>query len=116
MFGNDPAVLADHNAVCISLDLNGPADRTRCHRVLVVIEAHQTSLGDRGWHGMESVEPTSIGHKLRPLGFEDLPDGPVCELRMPMRLGVSNAFIEQLAFSPSSVLKRSRGVKNRSRT
>ncbi len=44
---------------------------------------------------MEAIEPARIGHELRSLGFEDLPDGPVGELRMPVRLGVGNAFIEQ---------------------
>ena len=95
MLGNDPAVLADHDAVRIGLDLNGSPDRARRHRVLVVIEAHQTGLGDRGRHGMEAIEPTRIRHELGSLGLEDLPDGPVGELRMPMRLGVGNAFIEQ---------------------
>ena len=59
MFGNDPAVLADHDAVRVGLDLNGPSERARCHRVLVVVEAHQTGLGDRGGHGVEAVEATS---------------------------------------------------------
>ena len=44
---------------------------------------------------MEAIEPTRIRHELGSLGLEDLPDGPVGELRMPMRLGVGNAFIEQ---------------------
>ena len=95
MLGNDPAVLADHDAVRIGLDLNGSPDRARRHRVLVVIEAHQTGFGDRGRHGMEAIEPTRIRHELGSLGLEDLPDGPVGELRMPMRLGVGNAFIVQ---------------------
>src|SRR5215510_15606984 len=95
MLGNDPAVLADHDTIGVSLDLNGPPYGARRHRVFVVIEAYQAGLGDRGRHGMESIEPTRIRHELRPLGLEDLPDGSVDELRMPMRLGVSNAFIEQ---------------------
>src|SRR6201987_6555070 len=88
MLGNDPTVLADHDAVRIGLDLNRPPDGARCHRVLVVIETHQTGLGDRGWYGMEAIEPTRIRHELGSLGLEDLPDGPVGELRLPMRLGV----------------------------
>src|SRR6516162_6280590 len=58
---------------------------------------HQTGLGDRGRYGMEAIEPTRIRHELGSLGLEDLPDGPVGELRMPMRLGVGNTFIEQPA-------------------
>src|SRR3981189_2547621 len=95
MLGNDPAVLADHDAVRRGLDLNGPPDRARRHRVLVVIEAHQTGLGDRGRHGMEAIEPTSIRHELGSLGGEHVIYGAVAALRMPMRLGVGNAFIEQ---------------------
>jgi hypothetical protein len=37
MLGNDPAVLADHDAIGISLDLNGSPDCARRHRVFVVI-------------------------------------------------------------------------------
>src|SRR6478735_2573747 len=44
---------------------------------------------------MEAIEPTRIRHELGSLGLEDLPDGPVGELWMPMRLGMGNAFIEQ---------------------
>jgi hypothetical protein len=65
---------------------------------------------------METVEATGIGDEPWSLSFEDFPDGSVRELRMSVRFGVSNAFIDSQAFSSSSVLKRSRGVKNRSRT
>ena len=44
---------------------------------------------------MEAVEAAGIRNELWSLGFEDLPDGLVCDLRMPMRFGVSNAFVEQ---------------------
>src|ERR1700756_4422312 len=98
MFGNDPAVLADHDAVRISLDLNGPPDRACRHRVLVVVEAHQTGLGDRSRDGMEAIEPTCIRHEIGSLGLEDLPDSPVGELWMPMSLGVGS----NQAFSSSN--------------
>ncbi len=95
MLGNDPTVLADHDAIGVGMDFNRPPDRAGCHRVLVVIEAHQAGLRDRRRHGMEAVEPPCIGYELRPLSLECLPDGPVGKLRMPMRLGVGDAFIEQ---------------------
>src|SRR5512139_1837193 len=95
MLGNDPAVLADYDPVRIGLDLYGPPDCARRHRIFVVVEAYQTSLGDRGGHGMEAVEAAGIRNQLWSLGLEDFPDGSVCKLRMPMRFGVSNAFVEQ---------------------
>jgi hypothetical protein len=85
MFGNDPAVLADHDAVSIGLDLNGPPDRARFHRVLVVVEAHQTGLGDRGRDSMEAVEPTRIRHEIGSLGLEDLAVGDRCPARRLVR-------------------------------
>ena len=44
---------------------------------------------------MEAVEPTGIGNELGPFGFEYLPDRLLNQLRMAMRLGVGDAFIEQ---------------------
>ena len=65
---------------------------------------------------MEAIEPTRIGHELGSLGLEDLPDCPIGELRMPMRLGVSNAFIEQPGVQLVERLESQPLVKNRSRT
>src|SRR6478672_3400589 len=95
MLGNDPAVLADYDAVRIGLDFNRPPNGAGRDRVFVVVEAHQAGLGDRGGHGMETVEATGIGDEPWSLSFEDFPDGSVRELRMSVRFGVSNAFIEQ---------------------
>jgi hypothetical protein len=44
---------------------------------------------------MEAVEPAGIGNELRPFRFEHLPDRPVGQLWMAMRLGVCDAFVEQ---------------------
>src|SRR2546429_9666912 len=95
MLAYDPPVLADHDAVSIGVNFDRPADGTRCHRVFVVIEPHQAGLRDRGWHGMESVEPAGIGNELRPFCLEHLPDRMAGQLRMMMRLGVGDALIEQ---------------------
>jgi hypothetical protein len=46
MFADDPAVLADHDAIGIGLDLDRAPDRAGGHRVLVVVETHQAGLGD----------------------------------------------------------------------
>ena len=95
MLGDDPPILADHDAVGIGMDLDGTSDRAGCHRVFVVVEAHQAGLRDRCRHRMEAIEPASIGNELWPLRFEHLPDRLVGQLRMAMRLGVGNAFVEQ---------------------
>ena len=95
MLGHDPPVLADHDAVRVSMDLDRPSDRTGCYRVFVVVEANQAGLRDRRRHRVEAVEPAGIRNELRPLGLEHFPDRLLGQLRMVMRLGVSDAFIEQ---------------------
>jgi hypothetical protein len=44
---------------------------------------------------VESVEAAAIGDEVRPLLFEDLPDGAIGPLGMGMRLGVVDAFVGQ---------------------
>src|SRR5258706_8297253 len=44
---------------------------------------------------MESIEPAGIGNELWPLGFEHLPDCLFAQFRMPVRLGVGDAFVQQ---------------------
>src|SRR6185369_17046630 len=88
---DDPSVLSDHDAICISMHFDRTTDRACDHGVFVVVEADQTGLGDRRWHGMESIEPAGIGNQLWPLCLEYLPDRPIGELRMPVCLGIGNA-------------------------
>ncbi|MEA2987739.1 MAG: hypothetical protein QOG83_450 [Alphaproteobacteria bacterium] len=95
MFGNNPPVLADHDAVGIGMDLDRTPDSAGGHGVFVIVEAHQAGLGDRCLHRVEAIEPTRIGNELRPLGLEHLPDRLLGQLRMAMRLGVGDAFVEQ---------------------
>ena len=47
MLADDLAVLADHDAIGVGLDLDRPADGARRDRVAVVVEAHQAGLRDR---------------------------------------------------------------------
>ena len=61
MLADDPAVLADDDAVRMGLDFDGTPNRARSHRVFVVVEAHQAGLRDRRQHGVEAIEPTGIG-------------------------------------------------------
>src|ERR1700745_467083 len=44
---------------------------------------------------MEAIEATTIGNKLRAFLFEHLPHHVIGTLRMRMRLGVSDALVEQ---------------------
>src|SRR5262249_58188840 len=95
MLGNHPPVLADNNTVGIGMNLDRTADRTGRDRVLVVVEAHQAGLGDGCWHRVEAIEPAGIGNQSWPLRLEHLPDRLLVPLRMAMRLGIGDAFIEQ---------------------
>src|ERR1700732_1374637 len=95
MLSDDPPVLADYDAIRIGMNLDRTPDRTGRHRVSIVVEAHQAGLRDRCWHRVESIEPAGIGNELRPLRLEHLPDRLLGQLRMGMRLGVGDAFIEQ---------------------
>src|SRR5579864_4059062 len=95
MLRNDTSVLADYNTVGIGMNLDRPTDSARRNRVLVVVEAHQAGLRDRCRHRVESVEPTGIGNKLWPFGFEHLPDCLFTQFRMPVRLGVGDALVQQ---------------------
>src|SRR5437762_13106072 len=74
MLANDCALLADHNAIGASLDLDWPADGARGDRVLVVVEPHQAGLRDRGLRRVEPVEWPSNLHQLWPLRLESLPN------------------------------------------
>src|SRR5437763_11109501 len=109
MLGDDPPVLADHDVVSIGVNLDWPSDRARRYRVLVVVEANQAGLRDRRRHRMEAVEPTRIGNELRPLRLEHLPDRLVAQLRMAMRLGVGDAFVEQPGVQLVKVLEPQSG-------
>ena len=86
MLGHDPPVLADHNAIGVSVDVDRTADRAGAHRVLVIVEPDQAGFRDRGRQGVEAIEAAAMGNELRPLLFEDLPD------RLPGPLGVGVRF------------------------
>src|SRR6202008_4205398 len=77
MLANDGAILADDDALGISLDLDRPADGPRSDREFVVVEARQAGLGNRGLRRAEAVKPAAERHQLRALGLEDLPDRPI---------------------------------------
>src|SRR5512132_4562849 len=68
---NSP-VLPNDDAIGIGLDLDRPADGTRGHRVLVVVEANEASLRDRSGDGVEAIEPPGNRHQVRPLRREHL--------------------------------------------
>ena len=95
MFGDNPSLLTDDDAIGIGMNLNRPSIRAGSHRVLVVIEANQAGLRDRCRHRVEAIEPAGVGDELRPLRLEHLPDRLVGQLWMAMRLGVGDALVEQ---------------------
>ena len=64
MLADNRAVLADYDAIGIGLDLDRPTHRRRGNRILVVVEAHQAGLGDRGLRRTEPVEPAADRHEL----------------------------------------------------
>ena len=46
VFGNGLAILADDNPIGIGPHVDRPPDGAGHHAVVIVVEAHQTSLGD----------------------------------------------------------------------
>jgi hypothetical protein len=97
MLADDHPVLADHDVVGVSLNLDRPADGTGADRVLVIVEAHQAGLGYRRRHRAEPVERTGDRYQLGALGLEGLPDRALGRLWVLVRLGVGDAAIEQEA-------------------
>ncbi len=95
MLGDDRAVLADDDALGIGMDVHRSADSTRCHRVLVAVEAYQAGLRDRRRDRVEPVERPAIIDQRRAFVFEHLPDCLVLEGRMGMPPGVGHALVQQ---------------------
>ena len=73
MLGDDLAVLADGDPIGIGPHVHRPADGAGRDAVLVVVEAHQTGLGNRYLSGMEAVEGAAVRHQEGPLLLEHLP-------------------------------------------
>lgn len=78
---------------------------------------------------MEAVERADIGHQARTLLFEHLPDRPVRNVGVPVRLGIGNASVLEhspmslgplaligSSFSSAKDLNFGRGTKNRRRS
>src|SRR5207248_8169758 len=95
VIADDRALLADDDALGISLDLDRPADRARADRVLVVVKPHQAGLRDGRLDRVEPVEPAADRHQLRALRLKGLPDRAVAEFGVLVRFGIGDASIEQ---------------------
>ena len=63
MLGDDLAVLADDDPIGIGPHVHRPPHRACRDAVLVVVEAHQTGLGNRYLSGMEAVEGAAVRHQ-----------------------------------------------------
>jgi len=111
MLAGDCALLADHNAIGIGLDLDRPSHGARGDRVLVVIEAYQAGLGDRRLRRVEPVEWPGNLHQLRPLRLESLPDRAVGQFGMLVRFGVGDTSIEQPGVQLLPRVRASRGPR-----
>ena len=116
MLSDDPPVLADHDAVGIGVNLDRSSHGAGCHRVFVVVEAHQAGLRDRCRYRVESVEPAGIGNELWSFRLEHLPHRLLGKFWVAMRLGVGNAFIEQPSVQLVVVLEPQPRREERSRT
>ena len=67
MLGDDLAVLADGDPIGIGPHVHRSPHRACRDAVLVVVEAHQTGLGDRYLSGVEAVEGAAVRHQEGPL-------------------------------------------------
>jgi hypothetical protein len=70
------------------VDFGRPSGGTRCHRVFIVIEAHQAGLRDGGRDVVESAEAAGRGDELWRSASK------TSQLWMMVHLGVGSAFIE----------------------
>ena len=95
MLGDDLAVLADGDPIGIGPHVHRPPHRACRDAVLVVVEAHQTGLGNRYLSGMEAVEGAAVRHQEGPLLLEHLPHRLARDRRMRMLLGVLDAPIHE---------------------
>ena len=95
MLADHLTILADDDAITISMDVDRPADRPGHHRVAVVVEADQAGLRYRGRHRMEAIEAAGIGDEPGALILEHVPDGALLELGMLVGPGIGNAAVEQ---------------------
>lgn len=91
MPGHDLTVLPAFQPVGICADLDGPPDRAGVDRVAVIVKAHEAGLGHRSRHRVEAVERADIGDQARSLVLEHLPDRPVRDVGMFVRLGIGDA-------------------------
>ena len=110
------AILADHDVIGISLDLDRPADGARDDRVFVVVEPHETGLRDRGLRRVETVKWPSDLHEPRPFRVDNLPDRAVGQFGMLVRCGIGDAPGEQPGVQLLVARHPQPRVKKRSRT
>src|SRR3984893_18464789 len=93
--GDDRDVLADHDALGVSLDLDRSADSPRSARLLVVVEAHEARLRDRCLDCLDPVQRAAEGNEARTLRLEGLPDRAIRQLWVLVHLGIGDTSVEQ---------------------
>jgi hypothetical protein len=60
MLGDDAPVLADYDAIGVSMDLDGTTDSIGGDGVLIIVKAHQAGLRDRRRYRVEAIERAEI--------------------------------------------------------
>ena len=95
MLGDDPPVLADDDAVGVGVDVDRATDGAGADRIPVVVEPHEAGLRHRGGQRVESIEAAAIGDELRALALEHVPDRSPALFGMGVRLGPSEAFVDE---------------------
>lgn len=110
------AILPDDDTLSIGMHIDWTADCRSQDGILIVVEAHRAGFGYRSRHAVEAIEGAHVGHEMRALGLEHLPNRLAGIFGMAVRLGVGPHLSNSQAFSSSRLLTLSRGVKKRSRT
>ena len=95
MFADDAPILPNDDAIGIGLDFDRPAHSIGHHRVFVAVEANKAGLRHRRAHRMEAVEATAQRHEVLSFVLEDLPNRSIAHLRVAMRLGVGDTFVQE---------------------
>ena len=93
VIANNPPLLPTFQAVGIGSDFHRPSHSTGIDRIAVIVEPHEAGLGHSGWHRMEPVKRTNIGHEAGTLFFEHLPGRSVPHLWVRVGPGIGQAAI-----------------------
>lgn len=89
------AILANDDVLSVCVDLGRTAHSGRQYGILVVVEADEASLADRGLNSMEAIELARVSDQIGSLFLEDVPDRALWLIDMFVGTGVIDAFVQQ---------------------